>query len=127
MTELLSQLIEAVTFNAKRIAEHEEYLNRLIEYTAVLGKLVTEMKKTESTQVESESQMHWRKLTFDRHGNLECFPNEEGIFIFCTKSGHVFTEDVFYDNKEWFLDGTFEWEDIAAWMPFPEPYREEQK
>lgn len=127
MTELLSRLIEAVTFNTKRIAEHEELLKRLAEYTAGLGKLVAEMKKTESTQVESESQMYWRKLTFDRHGNLGCFPNEEGIFIFCTKSGHVFAEDVFYDNKEWFLDGTFEWEDIAAWMPFPEPCREEQK
>lgn len=127
MTELLSRLIEAVTFNTKRIAEHEEYLKRLIEYTAVLSKLVVEMKKTESTQVENKNQMYWRKLTFDRHGNLECFPNEEGIFIFCTKSGYVFAEDVFCDNKKWFLDGTFEWEDIAAWMPFPKPYREEQK
>lgn len=127
MTELLSRLIEAVAFNTKRIAEHEECLKLLVEYTAGLCKLAAEMKKTESTQVENKNQMYWRKLTFDRHGNLECFPNEEGIFIFCTKSGHVFTEDVFYDNKEWFLDGTFEWEDIAAWMPFPEPYREEQK
>lgn len=125
MTELLSRLIEAVTFNTKRIAEHEECLKRLAECMADIGKLVAEMKKAESTQVENKNQMYWRKLTFDKHGNLECFPNEENLFIFCTKSGYVFTEDVFYDDEEWFLDGAFEWEDIAAWMPFPEPYKEE--
>lgn len=125
MTELLSRLSEAVLFCTKRIAAHEEYLKRLAECIADISKSVAEIKKSKSTQVENKNQMYWRKLTFDKHGNLECFPNEENLFIFCTKSGYVFTEDVFYDDEEWFLDGAFEWEDIAAWMPFPEPYKEE--
>lgn len=125
MTELLSRLSEMVLFCTKRIAAHEECLKRLAECTADISKSVAEIKKSESTQVENKNQMYWRKLTFDKHGNLECFPNEENLFIFCTKSGYVFTEDVFYDDEEWFLGGAFEWEDIAAWMPFPEPYKEE--
>lgn len=54
---------------------------------------------------------------------LECPLPDHGQEVFIsTKSGYVM-EDTFYDDDGAYLEDN-DWDEVAAWMPLPEPYKE---
>lgn len=63
---------------------------------------------------------------------LDCPMPAEGEDVLITikgKSGQVWVEKdtVLKDEDGWYTDGGYEWvDDIIAWMPLPEPYRESE-
>lgn len=56
---------------------------------------------------------------------LDCpLPDNGEEVLVTTKSGHV-VEDTFYDDDGAYLE-CYEWDEITAWMPLPEPYKESE-
>lgn len=103
MTELLSRLIEAVTFNTKRIAEHEEYLKRLIEYTTVLGKLVTEMKKPNPHKWKTKTRCTGENSHLTIMGTLNVFRTKKE-FLSSVQNRDTFSQKMcFMTTKNGFL------------------------
>ena len=56
---------------------------------------------------------------------LDCkLPDDGEEILVCTKSGCVWT-DTFFNDDGCYLDGGYDFTEIAAWMPLPEPYKGE--
>lgn len=57
---------------------------------------------------------------------LDCrLPEDNTEIMVCTTHGRVFV-DTFYSDDECYLDSGYDLiEEIAAWMPLPEPYKHE--
>lgn len=74
----------------------------------------------------------WRKTTKEDGWDPEEFPltacgeiPENGQDILVTNGCHVWS-DTFFDDDDLYLDsGNDLVEDVTAWMPLPEPYKEE--
>lgn len=60
--------------------------------------------------------------------HLDCeMPEDEQEILVTTKHGYV-EKDVCYLDDGFSLDSGWDWvDDIVAWMPLPEPYREEKQ
>ena len=58
---------------------------------------------------------------------LDCpMPDADTEILVCTKKGNVFVDTACYDWG-WYLDGGFDFvEDIVAWQPLPQPYKESE-
>ena len=58
---------------------------------------------------------------------LDCkLPDDGEEILVCTKSGCVWT-DTFFNDDGCYLDGGYDFTELAAWMPLPEPYKEGEK
>ena len=60
----------------------------------------------------------------------ERLPEDRELILFSTKTDRVFEGRYFDDNtnRQWysFRDDTFAWNNVVtAWMPLPEPYKED--
>lgn len=56
---------------------------------------------------------------------LDCPLPDNGQEVFIsTKAGYVM-EDTFYDDDGAYLEDN-DWDEVAAWMPLPEPYKESE-
>lgn len=56
---------------------------------------------------------------------LECpMPEEDQEILVCYKSGRVDHDICLYDDG-WYLDSGYDFCDILAWKPLPEPYKGE--
>lgn len=56
---------------------------------------------------------------------LDCPMPEEGQEILVSFNGIV-DKDVCCYDEGWYLDNRGEWTDVDAWMPLPEPFKEEK-
>ena len=53
---------------------------------------------------------------------LDCpLPDEECEILICTINGFVTVDEFCRDGVECYLDSGHDWDEIAAWMPLPEP------
>jgi len=72
----------------------------------------------------------WIPVTFavdEESGKLTltCHLPEEGERILTVDDyGYISIGEQCCDDKGWYLDDGGDWKDIVAWMPLPEPYRE---
>lgn len=79
--------------------------------------------------------MRWIPIKFRETTDEDGFDKEEHpIMLECmlpdcceevlvtTKAGHVSTDTFYDDDGAYFED--YEWDEIIAWMPLPEPYKE---
>lgn len=62
----------------------------------------------------------------------ERLPEDSELVLFSTKTDRVFEGRYFADNtdRQWyaFRDETFAWNNVVtAWMPLPQPYKEESE
>ena len=58
-------------------------------------------------------------------GNL---PEEDERILICTKDGYVCIDEFLCDVDGFYLEsGWAFFEDVIAWMPLPEPYKEEKR
>lgn len=72
----------------------------------------------ETTEEERECGIEWDYV-------LDCpLPDNDTEILVCTKSGSVWT-DTFFNDDGCYLDGGYDFTEIAAWMPLPEPYKGE--
>lgn len=56
---------------------------------------------------------------------LDCpLPDEECEILTCTINGFVTVDEFCRDGVECYLDSGHDWDEIAAWMPLPEPYKD---
>lgn len=54
---------------------------------------------------------------------LDCkLPDDGEEILVCTKSGCVWT-DTFFNDDGCYLDSGYDFAELAAWMPMPEPYK----
>ena len=75
---------------------------------------------------EQPTVMAWRPFKFDEDGLLFNIP-EDGQEILVSR-GYSVSHDIFeYDYEEYYLNSGKEIEEGMAWMPMPEPYKEERK
>ena len=68
--------------------------------------------------------MEWNKIEHDPEtGRVEGLP-EPGEYIFSFSNGTVAVDEIIYDYYGAFLDAGDIYS-VTAWMPMPEPYKEE--
>ena len=61
---------------------------------------------------------------------LDCEMPDDGQEILVTvkhKNWIGVEKDVCYVDSEYSLESGYDWDDIIAWMPLPEPYKEEEE
>lgn len=69
--------------------------------------------------------MEWNKVEHDPEtGRVEGLPEEAGEYIFSFSNGTVAVDEIIYDYYGVFLDAGDIYS-VTAWMPMPEPYKEE--
>lgn len=54
-------------------------------------------------------------------------PDDGQEVLITTRSGYVMLDTAYDDAVGSFLDSYGDWLDVLAWMPLPEPYREDTK
>ena len=59
---------------------------------------------------------------------MDCeMPSDEEEILVTTRYGRV-EKDVCYEDGEFSLDSGYDWiDDVVAWMPLPEPYKESEE
>ena len=73
------------------------------------------------------SQMKWNKIGHDpKTGRVEELPAEAGEYIFSFSNGTVAVDEIIYYYYGAFLYAGDIYS-VTAWMPMPEPYKEEKK
>ena len=92
------------------------------------------------TAIESLNETRWIPVKWheimDEERELEGYPKDWEVFMDCempcdgqeilvqTKNGYIIL-DICYEDGEFSLDSGCDWiEDIAAWMPLPEPWKD---
>ena len=77
--------------------------------------------------------LNWIKIEYDEEGKLVNFPSVGECALFCRKYGAIFIDEVCADDNDiedgdWliYLDGGIDIEDLVAWMPLPNPYKEKE-
>ena len=59
---------------------------------------------------------------------FDCLMPDDGQdVLITTKAGYVMQDTAYDDGDGCFLDCYDNWLDVLAWMPLPEPYREENE
>lgn len=76
---------------------------------------------TEEERIENGYPKDWAVL-------IDCeMPSDEQEILVITRYGTV-DKDVCYMDGEFSLDSGYDWiDDIVAWMPLPEPYKESEE
>ena len=98
--------------------------------------LVTRLAEYEDTGLESEEVLQLKKNTVQWIPVAERLPERNKSVLLCMKSRSLRTgmciQTGSYDGVFWFVQGAAGYESLAtfefrvlAWMPLPEPYREE--
>lgn len=107
--------IEVINGMADKIAELEQKLAEH-EWIPVSWHEITEEERAENGYPKD----------WDVYLDCEMPADEEEILI-TTRYGTV-EKDVCYVDGEFSLDSGYDWiDDVIAWMPLPEPYRESEE
>ena len=85
------------------------------------------IKITERPMTEDEKAYYHEELEYVDDAKIyDCkLPDEGQEVLISTKLGAVFIDTFFNDYDGCGFEG-FEIEDVAAWMPLPEPYKEKE-
>ena len=83
--------------------------------------------------------VRWHEITKEER-EKEGYPEDWGVHLDCplpcdgdeilvtvkSHGGNYVEKDVCYVDEGWYLDSGYDWvDDVIAWMPLPEPYKEE--
>ena len=75
-----------------------------------------------------ETEERWGiKLTIDERVCFDCqMPEDDQEILVCSNWGHIFLDRCELDPDDGYaLEENGDWDGIVAWMPLPEPYKEE--
>lgn len=73
---------------------------------------------------ESISRDIRRRIHFKRHYMLDCKMPDDGQEILATNGKSTWQDTSFIDCDGYYLDSNYDWIEITAWRPLPEPYKE---
>lgn len=74
---------------------------------------------------ESISRDIRRRIHFKRHYMLDCKMPDDGQEILATNGKTTWQDTSFIDCDGYYLDSNYDWIEITAWRPLPEPYKED--
>lgn len=58
---------------------------------------------------------------------FENLPEDGKAVLVCTRYGYIYIDTLFSDYQGCFFEDAGDMESVIAWMPLPEPYKEEGK
>ena len=64
-------------------------------------------------------------LHFKRYYMLDCKMPDDGQEILVTNGETTWQDTSFIDCDGYYLDSNYDWIEITAWRPLPEPYKED--
>ena len=73
----------------------------------------------------SEKERAEESISTDIQYMLDCKMPDDGQEILVTNGETTWQDTSFIDCDGYYLDSNYDWIDITAWMPLPEPYKEE--
>lgn len=72
----------------------------------------------------SEKERAEESISTDIQYMLDCKMPDDGQEILVTNGETTWQDTSFIDCDEYYLDSNYDWIDITAWRPLPEPYKE---
>lgn len=73
----------------------------------------------------SEKERAEEFISRDIHYMLDCKMPDDGQEILVTNGETTWQDTSFIDCDGYYLDSNYDWIDITAWRPLPEPYKED--
>ena len=73
----------------------------------------------------SEKESAEESISRDIHYMLDCKMPDDGQEILVTNGETTWQDTCFIDCDGYYLDSNYDWIDITAWRPLPEPYKED--
>lgn len=73
----------------------------------------------------SEKERAEEFISRDIHYMLDCKMPDDGQEILVTNGETTWQDTSFIDCDGYYLDSNYDWIDITAWKPLPEPYKED--
>lgn len=74
----------------------------------------------------SEKERAEEFISRDIHYMLDCKMPDDGQEILVTNGETTWQDTSFIDCDGYYLDSNYDWIDITAWRPLPEPYKEDE-
>ena len=118
-----------MAIKALEVADLDGYSSRLWKAAYERGKADAEqrwipVKWHEITEEEREKEGYSSEWLV----HLDCvLPGDGEEILITTKHGYVEKDTAYYDDG-YYLDSGYDWvDDVVAWMPLPEPYKEESE
>ena len=72
----------------------------------------------------SEKEREEESISRDIHYMLDCKMPDDGQEILVTNGETTWQDTSFIDCDGYYLDSNYDWIEITAWQPTPEPYKE---
>ena len=73
----------------------------------------------------SEKEREEESISKDIHYMLDCKMPDDEQEILVTNGKSTWRDTSFIDYDGYYLDSNYDWIDITAWRPLPEPYKED--
>lgn len=73
----------------------------------------------------SEKEREEESISKDIHYMLDCKMPDDEQEILVTNGKSTWRDTSFIDCDGYYLDSNYDWIDITAWRPLPEPYKED--
>mgnify|MGYP007084305125 CR=1 FL=1 len=124
----------------KRLEQYKQELKRQTQYKAGLPGSALDIVNTLLNDLEEdEKENGWIPVKYheisEREHNEECISKSIQYMIDCkmpddeqdilVTDGKTVWEDTCYiDSDGYYLDSNYDWYDLTAWQPLPEPYKE---
>ena len=124
-----------------RLNQYKDKYSDCYKYAGVYVKVVQDMiEKLQDDFEQDEKENGWipvkyhqisekeraeESISRDIHYMLDCKMPDDGQEILVTNGETTWQDTCFIDCDGYYLDSNYDWIDITAWRPLPEPYKED--
>ena len=124
-----------------RLNQYKDKYSDCYKYAGVYVKVVQDMiEKLQDDLEQDEKENGWipvkyhqisekeraeESISNDIQYMLDCKMPDDGQEILVTNGGTTWQDTSFIDCDGYYLDSGYDWIEITAWRPLPEPYKED--
>lgn len=124
-----------------RLNQYKDKYSDCYKYAGVYVKVVQDMiEKLQDDLEQDEKEKGWIPVKYhqisekeraeefiskDIQYMLDCKMPDDGQEILVTNGETTWQDTCFIDCDGYYLDSNYDWIDITAWRPLPEPYKED--
>lgn len=124
-----------------RLNQYKDKYSDCYKYAGVYVKVVQDMiEKLQEDLEQDEKEKGWISVKYhqisekeraeesisnDIQYMLDCKMPDDGQEILVTNGETTWQDTSFIDCDGYYLDSNYDWIDITAWRPLPEPYKED--
>lgn len=124
-----------------RLNQYKDKYSDCYKYAGVYVKVVQDMiEKLQDDLEQDEKENGWipvkyhqisekeraeESISNDIQYMLDCKMPDDGQEILVTNGETTWQDTCFINSNGYYLDGGYDWIDIMAWRPLPEPYKED--